>query len=205
VRLKEDSWFWARGQWRQLKQVHLARGEALFLHHVKLFKRKSLSNVHLAMARDPVSGQFWAIVSDRPTTLQTLWDYALRFDIEENFLDDKSNGFQLEASGLRHSQTITRLLLVTAVATLFLTLQGTALVSAKGRRWVDTHWHRGLSYLKLGWKWVKQCLSRGHRLFSLFSLNTACDPQPAIASVRQAEKLLFARTFIVKAPQALIL
>ena len=38
--------------------------------------------------------------------------------------------FRREASGLRHSQTISRLLLVTAVATLFLTLQGTALVSA---------------------------------------------------------------------------
>lgn len=203
LRLKTDCWFCYRGQWRQLKQVHLARGEALFLHHVKLFKRNSLSNVHLALARDPVSGQFWAIVSDRPTTLQTLWDYALRFDIEENFLDDKSNGFQLEASGLRHSQALSRLLLVTAVATLFLTVQGTALVNAQARRWVDTHWHRGLSYLKLGWKWVKQSLSRGRKLFSLFSLTTTRDPQPAIASIQQSEKLLFARTFIIKSPHVL--
>lgn len=86
VRLKADCWFQYRGQWRQrFKQVHLGRGEALCLHSVNLFKQKSLSNVHLALACDPVSGQFWAIVSDRPTTLQTLWNYALRFDIEENF------------------------------------------------------------------------------------------------------------------------
>lgn len=96
-----------------------------------------------------------------------------------------------------------RLLLVTAVATLFLTLQGTALVSAKGRRWVDTHWHRGLSYLKLGWKWVKQSLSRGRKLFFLTSLTTARAPQPATASLQQAEKLLFARTFLVKSPRQL--
>jgi len=161
VRLKAICWFQYRGQWRQLKQVHLWPGEALLLCQVNLFKHKSLSQVHLALASDPVSGQFWAIISDRPTTLQTLWDYAKRFDIEKNFLDDKSNGFQLESSGLRHPQALSRLLLVIAVATLFLTLQGTALVDAKGRRWVDTHWQRGLSYFKLGWKWVKQSLSRG--------------------------------------------
>lgn len=119
------------------------------------------------------------------------------------FKGDKSNGFNLESSGLRHPQALSRLLLVTAVATLFLTLQGTALVSAKGRRWVDTHWHRGLSYLKLGWKWVKQSLSRGRKLFSLTSLTTARDPQPATASLQQAEKLLFARTFLVKSPHVL--
>lgn len=203
VRLKANCWFQYRGQWRQLKQVHLGRGEALFLCQVNLFKQKSLNSVHLALACDPVSGQSWAIVSDRPTTLQTLWNYGLRFDIEENFLDDKSNGFNLESSGLRHPQALSRLLLVVAVATLFLTLQGTALVDAKGRRWVDTHWHRGLSYLKLGWKWVKQSISRGHQLFCLNALTTARDPQPAVASLRQADKLLFARTFIVKSSQIL--
>jgi len=77
--------------------------------------------------RDPVSGNFWAVVSSRPTTLQTLWDYGLRFDIEENFLDE-SNCFSTRSSGLRHRQALGRLMLVLAVATLFLTLQGTALV-----------------------------------------------------------------------------
>ena len=33
------------------------------------------------------------VVSDEPTSLTTLDEYGFRFDIEENFLDDKSNGF----------------------------------------------------------------------------------------------------------------
>lgn len=126
--------------------------------------------------------------------------YGLRFDIEENFLDDKSNGFQLEASGLRHRQALGRLMLVLAVTTLFLTLQGTALVHSGNRRWVDAHWHRGLSYLKLGWKWVKQCLARAHSFFPLMSLTTLTDPEPALASLKQAQRLLLMRTFTILPP-----
>lgn len=35
---------------------------------------------------------------------------------------------------------------VIAIATLYLTLQGTAVVAANQRRWVDPHWFRGMSY-----------------------------------------------------------
>jgi hypothetical protein len=46
--------------------------------------------VRLAVVMD--NGEFWAIVSDEPTCLHTFQEYALRFDIEEAFLDDQSNG-----------------------------------------------------------------------------------------------------------------
>ena len=85
--------------------------------------------------------------------LKTFEEYGLRFDIEENFLDDKSNGFQLESSQIRDPAALTRLCLVLAVATLFLVSQGTQVVE---KVWVDPHWFRGLSYLKIGWRWVKQ-------------------------------------------------
>lgn len=69
----------------------------------------------------------------------------MRFDIEENFLDDKSNGFQLEASQIRDAEALTRLCLVVAVATRLLVSQGTDVVNKGRRRWVDPHWFRGLS------------------------------------------------------------
>ena len=52
------------------------------------------------------------------TSLTTLDEYALRFDIEENFLDDKSNGFQVEATHLNDAQAIARLFLVLAPSTI---------------------------------------------------------------------------------------
>jgi hypothetical protein len=53
-----------------------------------------------------------------------------RFEIEENFLDDKSNGFQLESSLVREAEALTRLCFVVAVATLYLVAQGTQVVAA---------------------------------------------------------------------------
>ena len=69
-----------------------------------------------------------------------------------------------------------------AVATLFLVSQGTEVVKKGYRRWVDPHWFRGLSYLKIGWRWVKQASVKGYRLIKRFSLCGGADPDPARAS-----------------------
>jgi hypothetical protein len=57
--------------------------------------------LHLAMGRPFDSNERWIVISDEPTSLETFREYGLCFDIEENFLDDKSNGFQLESSLIR--------------------------------------------------------------------------------------------------------
>lgn len=79
------------------------------LHNVKLHKHHSVDGVNLALARENQQGTLWLIVSSQPTTLQTLQEYGLRFDIEENFLDDKSNGFDWENSALRCPLALSRL------------------------------------------------------------------------------------------------
>ena len=127
----------------------------------------------------------WYVLSDAPTASKTFEEYGLRFDIEENFLDDKSNGFQLESSRIRSAQALTRLCLVLAMATLYLVSQGTAVVQQGRRRLVDPHWFRGQSYLKIGWNWVKLALVRGYDLITRVHLSSAYDPEPAMASKRQ--------------------
>ncbi|WP_229415209.1 hypothetical protein [Moorena bouillonii] len=93
IRLKKDSWIWRAGKgWCQLKDFHFKRGEALCFHNVKLHKEYWYGGVHLVFGRNNVNGEFWAIVSDEKTTLKSFQEYGLRFDIEENFLDDQSNG-----------------------------------------------------------------------------------------------------------------
>ncbi|MDZ4876908.1 MAG: hypothetical protein CLLPBCKN_006726 [Chroococcidiopsis cubana SAG 39.79] len=61
---------------------------------VKITKTIPYGLVNLALARDPVTNELWHIVSDEPTSLQTFREYGERFDIEEEFLDEKSNGLQ---------------------------------------------------------------------------------------------------------------
>lgn len=161
-------------------------GHAHFYHQVALFGA-AVGPLHLALAcpidqpTDP-----WYVVSDEPTDLHTLEEFGLRFDIEENFLDDKSGGFQVQTSELQTPEALERLFLILAVATLYCTSIGVGVVRAQARRWVDTHWDRGLSYLKIGWRWVNQQYQRGWRSFRAFWLDPAPDPEPAHASRRQA-------------------
>ena len=71
------------------------------------------------------------------------------------------------------------------MTTLYLVSVGTVVVQQGKRRFVDPHWFRGLSYLKIGWKWVSYALSRGYELISRVYLSSECDPEPAIASKKQ--------------------
>jgi len=103
-------------------------------------------------------------------------------------LDDKSNGFQLEASWIRSADALTRLGLVLALTTLYLVAQGTEVVKQGKRRWVDAHWFRGNSYLKIGWNWIRSALSKGWELLTRLQLNRGPDPDPARASNKQYER-----------------
>jgi hypothetical protein len=89
---------------------------------------------------------------------------------------------------IRNSIALSRLCFVIALTTLFLTLQGTAVVAAGKRRWVDPHWQRGSSYLKIGWSWVKGIASKGWTLFPVGSLKSMLDPDPAFASRWEREQ-----------------
>ncbi len=123
-------------------------------------KTKPYPNVYLAFAHDKQSGEDWIIVSNEPATLQTFAQYRLRFQVEESFLDIKSNGFNLEASRLRDKFALCQLCGVIALAMLFLVLQGVQVVASGKRRQVDAHWKRGMSYLKLGWNWIRLAITQ---------------------------------------------
>lgn len=109
IRIKGKFWFWCPGKgWRQIQTFHLNRGEAWLLQHVSVHKTDSLADVHLALGYEATSGEYWYILSSEPTTLQTFREYGKRFDLEENFLDDQSNGFDLETSLIRSATALSR-------------------------------------------------------------------------------------------------
>lgn len=176
---------------RQIVPVGLLvppKAAAHFYHNVRLLG-VAFGPCHLALAQlDEPNQDPWFIVSDEVTDLTTFDEYGLRFDLEENFLDDKSNGFQVEASRLDTPEALERLFLVLAVATLHFTSVGVGVVRRKLRRWVDTHWDRGMSYLKIGWSWLRQQSRRGWHTLPAFWLDPAPDPEPAMASRRKAAR-----------------
>lgn len=190
IRIKRSFQFQLTGTWHQVSSVHLQKGQAYFTAMVSLGKTTPYANVYLAFAHDQLSDENWVIVSDEPTTLQTFAQYRLRFQVEESFLDLKSNGFNLEASRLRDKFALSQLCGVIALTMLFLVLQGTQVVAAGQRRFVDTHWNRGMSYLKLGWNWIRLAMTHHWKIHLFQFLSSAPDPQPALASKRQLEQSL---------------
>ena len=187
IRIKRSFQFQLDGQWRKVSSVVLQPGQAYFTPTIAIGKTKPYGDVYLAFAHDQQSGEDWVIVSDEPTTLQTFAQYRLRFQVEESFLDLKSNGFNLEASRLRNQFALSQLCGVIALTTLFLVLQGTQVVATGKRRLVDAHWNRGMSYLKLGWNWVRLALTRQWEIQTYSFLSSLPDPEPAFASKRQWE------------------
>ena len=124
--------------------------------------------------------------TDENPSLQTLWQYGLRFRVEELFLDSKSGVFQLESSKIRDGKALERLYLVVALALLFATSQGMA-VQLKGlRTQVDPHWKRGISYLKIGIRWLNGVLHKGRNLLPPIALCSHI-PQLCFAS-KKAKK-----------------
>jgi hypothetical protein len=149
----------------KVKRMPLSPGKALFWHHVYITKQ-AYGPVHRALGRPKATKEDWYVVSDELTASKTFEEYGLRFDIEENFWDDKSNGFELESSLIRSAKALERLCCVRAITTLSLVARGTEVVTQGKRRWVDAHWFRGQSYLKIGWNWVNLALSRGYAIMT---------------------------------------
>jgi hypothetical protein len=188
LRIKGSFLVYGRRRRYKVSAIPLAKGQARFWHHVYLTAQR-YGPVHLALARPRGSTECWFVVSDELTDWTTFDEYGLRFDIEENFLDDKSNGFQLEASLLRSTGALSRLCFVLAATTLYLVSQGTAVVKEYKRRWVDPHWFRGSSYLKIGWNWVKTALVKGFELVTRLHLSGEPDPDIAKSSQHQYDSL----------------
>lgn len=187
IRLKSDTWVYlANGQCRQIRTLMPPVGKGCCYAAVWITKRK-YGPLHLAIAHViiPNGTEKWAIISDEPVGRHTFDEYGLRFDIEENFLDDKSAGFNLEDSQLQDSMAISRLCLILAVATIYLVSTGTAIVDLGLRMVVDTHWRRGLSFLQIGWRWCKHAIANQKWLLSFLWLLPNPDPEPAIASWKQ--------------------
>ena len=161
IRIKGRFWIYRQGKRLDKgNRIPFAPGQALFWQHVSITKQ-AYGPVHLALGRPIDSKDYGFVVSDEPTAAKTCVEYGRRCDIEENFLDDQSNGVQLESSLIRSAQALERLCGVLALTTVYWVAQGTAVVHQGKRRWVDAHWCRGQSYLKIGWNGVKLALSRG--------------------------------------------
>jgi len=167
---------------RMVSSFYPPLGEARLYRHVRLWSA-GVHRCNLVLATVQGAKESWAVVTDEAPSLQTLWQYALRFRVEELFLDSKSGAFELEDSRLRTEAALERLYLVAALTLLYATTQGMSVQIAGLRQQVDPHWRRGISYLKIGLRWLQGVVYKGRQLLSPLPLLPQ-DPEPCFASNR---------------------
>jgi hypothetical protein len=177
---------------REVRQMYPPKGEATFYRQVKLWDDGELE-CHLALARLKGVKEAWAVITDETPSLETFWRYGLRFRTEELYLDSKSGVFELERSKIRNAGQLDRLYLGAAIAILFATLTGMTVQKQGQRQQVDPHWKRGLSYLKIGLRWLTGVVHKGRHALPLSELLLR-DPARCFAS-RKAKETFFNQFF----------
>ncbi|UFP95046.1 transposase [Gloeobacter morelensis] len=191
LRLKAGLWIHPPGGGSfRLGSVAIPPRQVQLWPSVRVGKQR-YGKVHLVMAHPERGKERWYVLSDEPVSLQTLWEYGLRFQTEQQFKDNKSGCLKLEDCRIRQVKALSRLYLVVALAELYGVSQGAAVVELGERSRVDAHWFRGMSYRKIGIEWVKRSL--GERLplrQAVVWLSGAPDPTPAMSSRRQCRQRL---------------
>jgi hypothetical protein len=164
----------------KLGELRLAPGQVRFFQRVWLTQaRYGPVNLALGWAAG-ANTEPWYIATDAKAGWDTLGEYGLRMDIDEGFRDDKSGGFQLEDSRLDAPAAVERLLLVLALCVVHLVALGSAVVDTGLRRCVDPHWRRGLSYLQIGWRYLRQVLAHRWAVRLTCHLDSRPDPEPVL-------------------------
>jgi Transposase DDE domain len=142
---------------------------------------------HLATATLSIAQESWAVLSDTPVSLQTFALYGQRFGgIEPHFKDYKSAAFEILRSRIRDAQALSRLLMLLAAATM-IAISAAIQVIAQGQlNSIDWHTQRGLSFLQIGLRYIKQlCYMR--LPLPPFGKLPRRNPPPGCASLRKQE------------------
>jgi Transposase DDE domain len=163
-----------------VRQLYPVVNQAQLLTNVGLWT-DGLYRTNLVLATVKGAKDSWAVITDEVPSLQTLRHYSLRFCVEELFLDSKSGAFGLSDSRLRDVDAIKRLYLIAAVALLYATTTGLTVQIAGLRTTVDPHWRRGLSYLKIGLRYLRGVINKGRKLLIPTPLRFR-DPEPCLAN-----------------------
>jgi hypothetical protein len=112
---------------------------------------RDVSLVAVWRCRDPAP---WLLVTDLAPAWVRCAQYRHRMDVEESFRDDKSSGFDWNASRVRDPAHMDRLLLVLQLAACFVLAQGVFVLQHHLRPSLERSDRRTLSLFALGLRWL---------------------------------------------------
>jgi len=148
---------WPGQSWVRLADVELAEGETQIIGWVRLTSKHNYGRVWLILHWKEGEDEPWYLVSDRQGYRDLICTYEKRMWIEEMYGDMKGHGFNLEATHLRDTDRINRLLLGICIAYVWFVSLGSWVVKRGYRHLVDRKNRRDLSYFRIGWEWMERC------------------------------------------------
>jgi hypothetical protein len=132
--------------------------------------------VNLVLARGPHDDP-WLLATDLPPAPARLDEYCQRMRIEELFRDLKSVGWQWQQSRVRRPERMARLLVVLALATVWMLALGEQ-VARSGRRGLLEGTRPTFSVFQRGLRWFLRCLVTDQPLPCTFALPLQAAPPP---------------------------
>ena len=154
IRLRGNRRFWLNNKPTSVKAIDPGAGRVKGVCDLQV-QRDGDVRCNLVVGTPLGSRQRWAVMTSEAPSLEVFEQYSWRFQIEAFFADLKSNQLTLCDSKLRNPVALERLMAVMAAGVLWAVQQGQAVVTSGYRRRVDAHTTRGLSYLKLGLRWLQ--------------------------------------------------
>jgi hypothetical protein len=131
----------------------------------------------------------WAVLTNKPVSLQTFQLYGKRFGgIEPRFKDYKSGTFDILRSKIRNAQALSNLLMMIEIAEILAIRLGLIMIETRQRSKVDWHGERGLSLLQLGIRTIKSFCHQALTLPFLTPIPWVKIP-PVCASLKKQAKL----------------
>lgn len=125
---------------------------------VALFQAAGWRTVQLTIVWPDVEDEPWLLLSDHPAGRARQRDYRCRVHCEATYLDSKSRGWRLEASKLTQLDRLDRFFLAFALALWWAELLGLRVIRSGRRHRFDRTDRRDLSLIRLGRRWLSDCL-----------------------------------------------
>src|SRR5947209_5555268 len=165
---------WIAGSWKPwtpLGHLILKEGQQWF-GRILLWQDKHTIETHGSLVWEPGYKEAWFLISDHPAGRGRVREYGWRMRVESTFQDDKSRGWNLEASLIADRQRLNRLLLALFVAMWWVSHLAASCIHHGQREQFDRHDRRDKSIFRLGHLWLLDILRRAGQTAAL----TCCLP-----------------------------
>jgi hypothetical protein len=163
IRIANNTTFtFADGRTTTAEHLGIKPGQRRYLPHVRLTLDADWEcNLAITWTRATAKcpAELCVVMTNLHADGWVLRHYLKRMHIEESFRDDKSGGFDLDASRLTDPKRLDALLLALAIAVLWVYELGEKVLTDKQRRTIDPGYRRQLSVFQLGWRYLHRALS----------------------------------------------